>query len=506
MGVSALSYTGLVGTQLTLGDLALALGAGTTDELLNTQVTVAQFYAAVVESVSNDDDPGNDGVANVLNASILQAINANAALGQLTVGQILALGPGDDAALASTVNVLDLVTAAAYVANGDNALAIPGATLPAGVTASLYVIEAPRLACGRGVAETSQLRLVLKQTLPVVGLLGLNVASVNLEVSLNLAKAKGGVGGVGCTNGVASALQARIDQATLVDLDTKLDVKLLGLPVTSATIPANVPATGSGGTYTIPLPQYYDEVFHVPGSGTVGIPQVSTAQLSALGINLGAVGGLVVAVVNPALQALSGVITNVLTPLLGLRVAGVDLFPVREATCRTPPWWAETGSEQPRSRPQGALRDRFSTASARSRSQCPLAREAWSQGGQQMTTTAARQALGAYGETVAERHLSGAGHGPARPQLAVRGGGDRPGAARGRRPGGLRGEDPQQRSDLRHPARGGRPTRSSDGCAGSPGVAGGARRPRRTTSGSTWSRCSGRPAGPAEVEHVRGIG
>ncbi len=336
LGVSVLSYTGLVGSQVTLGALAASLGVGTADELLATEVTVGQLYAAVAHAVSNDDDPGNDGAGNALSASVLQAIQANASLHSLRIGQILSLAPSDDAALESTVDVLDLVTASAYVANGDNALAIPGATLPAGVTASLYVVEAPRLACGRGVAETSQLRLVLEQTLPVVSALNLQVASVKLEVSLDLAKARGGVASVSCTDGVASGLQARIDQATLVHLGTRLDVKLLGLPVTSATIPAGVPATGSGGTYAVALPQYYDEVFHVPGSGTVGIPQVSAAQLSALGINLGAVGSLVVAVVNPALQALSGVITNVLTPLLGLRIAGVDVFPVRTATCLNP--------------------------------------------------------------------------------------------------------------------------------------------------------------------------
>ncbi len=336
LGLSVLSYNGLANTQLTLGDLALALDAGTTDELLATQVTAGQFYAAIVEAVTNDDDTANDGVINVLNAQILQSINANGTLQHFTVGELLSLGDGDDAALSSTLNVVDLVTASAFLANGENALAIPSLTLPAGITASLYVIEPPKLACRRGVAETSQLRLVLKQSLPVVSLLGLNVATVNLEITLNLAKAKGGIGSVTCANGQATAVQVRMDQQTLVDLDVKLDVKLLGLPVTSAYIPTNVPAQGSAGTHTVPLPQYYDQVFHIPGSGTIGIPNVTGAQLSLLGINLGAVAGLVVGVVNPALAVVTGLITNTITPLLGLRLAGADVFAIRTADCLNP--------------------------------------------------------------------------------------------------------------------------------------------------------------------------
>ena len=113
-----------------------------------------------------------------------------------------------------------------------------------------------------------------------------------------------------------------------------------------------------------------------------------------------------------------------------------------------------------------------------------------------MTTTAAsRQALGAYGETVAARLLTwpSAGMVAARPQLAVRRGRARPRAARRRRAGRLRGQDPARRR-LRVAARGGRPGPSSSGCTGWCGAG-----PRTTTCGprrcgSTWSPCCGHGA------------
>ena len=94
-------------------------------------------------------------------------------------------------------------------------------------------------------------------------------------------------------------------------------------------------------------------------------------------------------------------------------------------------------------------------------------------------TAASRQALGAYGEALAARHLVEQGMVAARPQLALRRGRDRPGAARRRRAGRLRGQDPQ-RGGLRH-ARTRRSRRRQAGAAAPAGraVAGGARRPSR---------------------------
>ena len=98
------------------------------------------------------------------------------------------------------------------------------------------------------------------------------------------------------------------------------------------------------------------------------------------------------------------------------------------------------------------------------------------------------------------------GHGRARPQLALPGGRDRPGAARRRRARGLRGQDPQRRG-VRH-ARTRRSRRPS--CARLRRLAArwldGARTSAAPTCGSTWSRCCARAAGPSVVEHVRGLG
>ena len=112
-----------------------------------------------------------------------------------------------------------------------------------------------------------------------------------------------------------------------------------------------------------------------------------------------------------------------------------------------------------------------------------------------MTTTAAsRQALGAYGEDVAARLLTGEQrHGPARPQLAVRRGRARPGPARRRRAGRLRGQDPARRR-VRVTARGRRRRPAGAAAPAGPAVGRGARRPPRRRPGRPGRRCCGRAA------------
>ena len=337
LNISAISYTGLLDTQVGLGDLALALGAGSTGELLDTQVSVGRFYAAVASAVSNDSDTGNDGVADVFKTSVLQAIDAAAGLQPVRVADLVSLDESDNAALTSKVNVVDLVTAAAFVANGQNSLAIPSLTLPAGISASLYLTDAPRLACRNGTAETAQVKLVLSQSVNVLGALGFSVASIDVRVTLDLGKARGGVGQVGCRDGEAESVQVRLDQSSVADLTAALDVKLLGFPVTTALLPSTVPGAGEAGTYTLDLPRYYSEAYKTPiGAGTLGIPDVSRAQLTALGIDLGGIGRLIVGAVNPALSVLTTLINTSIAPLLGLRLGGADLMAVPTAQCLNP--------------------------------------------------------------------------------------------------------------------------------------------------------------------------
>lgn len=348
LGVSALSYNGLVGTQLQLGDLGVALGAGTTNELLASEVTIGQFYAAILTAVANDGNPSNNGVSNVLTASLLQAINAQAGLDKVKVGDLIGLQEGDNAALESSINILELVTGAAYIANGENALAIPGLSIPiAGLSASLFLTEPPKQACRKGKAETAQLKVQLKQTLPVLGILG-PVASVALTVDLELARASGGVAAINCLNGQPQSVTVRLDEQTIVKLTLKLDVTLLGglIPVTSANIPGTVPAAGSAGSYVIPDPaanppktlaDYYNQPFQTPGgTGSLGLANVSSAQLSLLGINLGIVGSLIVPVINAALTPIVSLLNNTISPLLGLRLGNADIFIEPTPTCVDP--------------------------------------------------------------------------------------------------------------------------------------------------------------------------
>lgn len=333
VGLSVLDTEGLADLGVQLADLALALGAGSVDELLATEVTAGEFAAAVVEAASNDDDDANDATASILTTSVLGAINSDADAEEFTVGEILALGPGGDAALQATVDVLSLVRAAIFAANGDQALGLD-LSLPTGFTAALRITEPPVIACGNAVARTAQLQLeiVQQQRIPLV-------ADVTLRTTLDLAEAEGKVAsGPRCVDGVPVEISATLLRSTLIDLVTTVDVKLLSLiPVTSATIPSVTPVAGGTGTYPLELPLRYDTPFPTPqGSGTLGVPDVTRAQLSALGLNLGGLlsGALsITGAVNTLANTLETQVNTVIAPFLGLRIATADLYAVRTPQC-----------------------------------------------------------------------------------------------------------------------------------------------------------------------------
>ncbi|KDM90124.1 pilus assembly protein TadG-related protein [Photobacterium galatheae] len=210
------SYQGLADTKVRLagllsamndmGLLAVDLSAGTLEEVLDTQLTVAQFIEANILAVSGDA---------VLDADVLPALNQMDSLAKLsslslTLSDIIKLAAGSNeemndeirrAALMSKIALFDLVSGAIYAANQDNFLLIPGLDADlgvAGLAVALKVIEPPQFNFGKlpassdaeyvASAKTAQVELKLKATLLDggldLGVIALNVGTIGIHATV----------------------------------------------------------------------------------------------------------------------------------------------------------------------------------------------------------------------------------------------------------------------------------------------------------------------------------
>lgn len=395
LSATAVGYQGLAALEVDLVDLVgvSGLGVGTPDALLELDgLTLGEFYAAVASAVQANGGP-------TASVTLLQQLSTKANLtSTIAIRDILNIATGDTAALAAKFNVLDLITGAAYAANGTNSLAVPGlsAQIPGltSLTTSLTVGDKPKLACGgKGTAkaQTGQVDLEfsgaltdINQTISLPLLAGNLLAHTTTQTELFLAKAEGTLTNIVCgdatavTNAegidveVASSLASNVSttQATTITgtLDLRQSIPLLGT-IKIATITVNLTqgataSTSQGtttGTISFRHPNDNYGTAKSYGSGIVlnslNAPTVSSgaqvhiAFLPGYGtsgnVNVSSVAGLS-AVLNSVLAlATSAVNTNVVTPLntlvtpalerqLGIKVGGADLFALPRPSCNDP--------------------------------------------------------------------------------------------------------------------------------------------------------------------------
>ncbi|MGR9107267.1 MAG: TadG family pilus assembly protein, partial [Gammaproteobacteria bacterium] len=208
ISLDAVSYKGIADTQITLLDLVNAsASAGTVDELLSANTKVADLLQLYADAVD-----GSSSANAAVSALLLQLITANLPNANLTLGDILNVSdPTDEGAAEVKINLLDLITTTALVANGKHALTLPlDITLPAGllsVQSLLTVIEPPQIAIGppgkdadgnwRTQIETAQIRLNtdIKSTISLLGLLS---AKVDLRLNLEVAQGSAWLQSIEC--------------------------------------------------------------------------------------------------------------------------------------------------------------------------------------------------------------------------------------------------------------------------------------------------------------------
>lgn len=347
--LSVIDYNGLANADVDVADLLAAdLGAGTIEDVLTGSVALGDFYLALASVLDGQD---------TAQVALLQRIAASVGPVQLALGDILGVSTGAGSGLDSSLNVLDLVTAAAAAANGTNGVDLDslGLSLPpfADIVAEATAIEAPRVGCGRkndprASARSTQIEVNLSGNVTVPGALTVELA---LTGSIRVAHAEGRLTDVRCDP--PGATVSVTDGLVEVDLALATTVRFGSTVVARAPITLTGTSDSNGdAVINIGADSDYDNPVSVgDGSGfpslTMGgvdelelLPGLSPLVSTAVNAILAPVGGLAQFLVNGALGTVSeGVVPLVLEPLLsalGLDLSGADVFLRRVPVCALP--------------------------------------------------------------------------------------------------------------------------------------------------------------------------
>lgn len=358
------SWQGLVTGNVTLEALRYQLGTmgfsvGTVDELLNANLSLAQLFQATAQALTAQGPTG------AAQATILNTLRGQITATTLTtfkLGRFFTVQQGaNDMALGSTLNVFQLVSASAQVANGSNLIDVSdvGITVPGVLTTKvgLKVIEPPKFYFGpKGVSvTTSQVELTVTPSLDlpisVLGLVGTRVKQ-SLPIKITGAGATGTLADVNC--GTPSTMTVSVDPSAFsgsasttlrvyADVIPVGNIPILDIPTTSV-----VPTTDGGPSdlvFNYPSqfpPPLGTETSKHAGSAPVGLNGLMTftpgtpTVLNAVALPLL---GTIVSSTMSALSPLVGQVdSRVLTPLLsvlGLDVGAADVT-ARALKCGTP--------------------------------------------------------------------------------------------------------------------------------------------------------------------------
>lgn len=357
------SWSGLAGAHVTLDAFRTQLATmgftvGSVSQLLDANLTLTQLMQATAQALTAQ------GVAGAAQATILNTLKAqvtSSSLVQFKLSQFMTVSQGaDNTALASNLNVFQLVTAAAQVANGSNFIDVSdvGISVPGVLStkASLQVIQPPKLYFGPvgGSTSTAQISLTLTPSLDlpitVLGLVGAHVKN-DLPIKITGAGAVGTLKAASC--GTPSGITVTVDPtafsgSAVASLDVYATVLFADIPVLRIPTTSVVPVTDGGATdlsFTYPTefpPPLGTETSKHAGSQPVGLSGLMTFT-PGTPVVLNAVAapllGSIVSTTMTALSPLVGQVDNlVLTPLLkalGTDIGSADVTATR-LQCNTP--------------------------------------------------------------------------------------------------------------------------------------------------------------------------
>lgn len=366
--LNAVSYDGLVSGNVTLEQIGLNMPvtALSPTQLLNTSVDISDFMVASIAALNAQ---GNTAAVNVLDSMM-----ANATLtGQVKLGEFIDVAAGGEKAAANTsLNLLQLLTAGAFVLHKDSghAISIPTTTISipgiTSVTASATVIESQQWYFGPApgaTIETAQVRLSVTPvinissgtadtacTLSLANLLGLLGCLLNpllpvgvsidgsLPLDISAAGATANLAAINCaTPGITvnSTTQAvNLNSAVNLALNVTLaGTQFLNAARVSIASGAKTTPVNSITTFNSPSEFGASNAKSVGSSnlGLNGLLNITSADVSVLHTTLNTtavsdvVSTLVVPVLNTLLSDLDSALVLPLTKTLGVKLGGADI-------------------------------------------------------------------------------------------------------------------------------------------------------------------------------------
>lgn len=345
-------YQGLATAGVTLGQLQSQLGAGSVTSLLDSSIRARDLYLATAKAL------GCSAAAGCSNAAAVTLLGLSTSVTSTTtfkLGQLITLASGsEEAAAASTFNVLGLVTGSAQVINGTNTIDVPvtTVTIPGATSTSLKVkvIELPRTYIGPvgGSVTTSQVEVTVEQVLnvlnvPIAGIPLVSVASVTgtLPITVTAGSATGTLLRVECVpaNGEVVSVDTHGATTAIGGSGNFLAVKVAGIQVAGLNVNATSSVAGvNGNLLAFDYPADYLPTLASPthvGGTTLNVQGTSvSSSLSVGGLSLNA------SVLTAALTGPTGAVTvldkNVISPVLralGVDVGGADVWAVGSPGC-----------------------------------------------------------------------------------------------------------------------------------------------------------------------------
>lgn len=343
LNLDVLTYRGIADTTITLQDMLAVSGqVGTLEDLLNSNMQIGGLLELFANAAGQNS------------AADLQAVMGIQTIASHTVktvpvklGEVLAVTtPDSNAAATVALNALSLITTAAMIANGQNAITLPLAiTVPSitSINALVTVIEPPQLAigpaAGAGGAICTEVRTA--QIRARVGVLVSIPLLARIDLALNTEVAQGSAG--------LRSIQQN-DGNSEVEIEANPGIAALTLTNNAGTGPArvstllNIPIADIGLNLPIQPPvaetlEYsvaHPVKDHLPQTQSVASP-LGSSLATALGkqssvnvtvlsvLNLGLVNNVVSTIVRPLLSEIGRVLLDPLLDLLGIRVGGLDV-------------------------------------------------------------------------------------------------------------------------------------------------------------------------------------
>lgn len=344
LGINVVSYQGLADVNFMLSQLAVQLGVGDVDGLATVdRIAVGDFYLAIAEVLRAN---GNTAAANLVGGTLRANVSS---LPPIDLGGLVSVHNPGDAVLDARMNVLDMVSGAAFLADGDNFVSIPALSVnvnPSGLSSTnltlsdVKVIQTPVVSCGRlgTKAYNSQIELTFGGTLASIAIPnpGIALATVTGTISLKttVALAEGTLTEIDCKQGTPTnpdkVTVGTHTQLLRPELTLGLSVKPLLLPAVPLTVSVRSAEQFTDIPVVVNLPP---NVQHMDaGASKLEGATITMGPSSLLSTVLNAVTS---SIVTPVAKGIDSMINGSLRNVLGIDVASADVFAFPRPQCRS---------------------------------------------------------------------------------------------------------------------------------------------------------------------------